>query len=342
MKIFFSTVVRGAPVNNAGELLRLNWEEKKIEARHPIFPENPAIDDPNPRGNSRGGRGVAILPDGRVLVASYHSLYLFSPDLKAREQISHPLFAGLHEVFLTERGTVWIASTAIDAALEIDYRTGKLLSQFWPREMPGIQKALGVEPLAIDKSTDNRLRFLDEQYIRHSSHLHLNAVVEWHGDVYALFHSFGAIANLSRDQIVIYNDTLKSAHNLYFREDGVVIVNNTRRRTVQFYDLAQGRLIREIVLTTFPQVQRLVTPAQKTLYLLKGIWRRLGARKLSNPWPYFIRGMAPVDGHLLIGLSPATVLKLDVATGELVDLFTYSHNLAYCVHGIAVQNGSQS
>ena len=146
MDVYFTTIVRGADVESGGEIVRLDWDSKKVVARKPIYPENPSFHDPNPRGNSRGGRGVTMLPDGRIAVASYHSIYLYSPDLSSRDQVSHGLFAGIHDLWLTSRDTLWVASTTLDAALELDYRTGKILSQFWPREMKNIQQDLGGIP----------------------------------------------------------------------------------------------------------------------------------------------------------------------------------------------------
>src|SRR5437588_12112502 len=50
MRVFLSTVVRGAPMEKAGELISLDWEKKKVLKRLPIFPSNPSLDDPNARG----------------------------------------------------------------------------------------------------------------------------------------------------------------------------------------------------------------------------------------------------------------------------------------------------
>lgn len=339
MEIYFTTIVRGASIEKGGELAWLDWESKKVKNRVPIFPENPAFVDPNPRGNSRGGRGVALLPDGRVIAASYHSLYLYRPDLEQREQVSNNLLAGLHDVVLTTRNTVWAASTSLDAALELDWRTGEILSAFWPREMPSVQQALGVKPLAIDKRSDNRTRFLEEKYIRNADHLHLNIAMEWRGEVYALLHSYGAVVNLSAEEVVFRDPALKGAHNLWIQDDGTAVINNTYKRSVQFYRLEDGRLIREIVLTDFPEVKRLVTPVQKMLYVLRGAWNRAGGKHVSNPLPFFVRGMDLWGERLFVGLSPSAILEIDLVSGTLVDHYVYSHDLASCIHGIAVRRG---
>jgi hypothetical protein len=336
MDIYFSIIVRGAPVARGGEIVRLDWPTKKILARRPILPENPFVDDPNPRGNSRGGRGVAILPDGRVAVASYHSIYIFSSDLSSREQLTNGLFAGLHELRLTPRGTLWAASTTLDAALEVDYNTGTILRQFWPREMKPVQQEFGVTPLALDKGADNRARFLAEKHIRDPHHSHLNIVIEWGGEVYGLLHTFGAVVNLSQERVVFRDPGLKGAHNLILREDGVAIINNTYRHAVQFYEMKTGRLVREIMLTDFPEVKRLVRPLEKARYLLRGLGNRLGMKYISNPLPFFVRGLWLDKDDLYVGLSPSSILQLDVSSGKLTDWYSYSHNLASTVHGLCV------
>lgn len=337
MKLYFTTIVRGAPVQEAGELVCLDWNTKKIQSRVPIFPENPVIHDPNPRGNTRGGRGIVILPDGDLLVASYHSLYVFSRELAKKLQFSHGLLAGLHEVTLSQRSTVWVASTSIDAALEFEYPSFNLVSQIWPREMPGIQQTLNVEPLSIDKDADNRARFLEERYAKHPHHLHLNIVREWDGHVYALFHSFGVIADLSLDKIIVRDPALKGAHNLSFFDDGIAAVNNTYRRAIQFYDLRAGKLVREINVVAYPEVRHLVSPFQEFMYWARGAWNRIGIKRVSNPLPFFLRGMDTDGKYLFIGTSPAAILQIEISSGKLVDLFSYSHDLAYCIHGLATE-----
>ena len=337
MEIYFSTIVRGASIKKGGELIWLDWESKKIKNRVPIFPENPSIVDPNPRGNSRGGRGVAVLADGRVAAASYHSLYIFSPDLKEKTQITNHQLAGIHEMVQTKRGTLLVASTALDAVLELDPRTGSAVAQYWPREMSGIQSALGVTPLEIDKQIDNRLLYLEENHIRHPSHVHLNIATEWNGDVYALFHAFGAVANLSQDRIMFQEPALKGAHNLIIRDDGTAIINNTYQQSLQMYDLKKGKIVKDIHMTDFTAVKKLVTPIQKARYPLRGAMNRIGLKYVSNPLPYFVRGLDVVDGQAYVGLSPSTILQIDLASGNLVDWFTYSHDLASCVHGVAVK-----
>ncbi len=105
MEVYFSTVVRPAASGQGGELVRLDWQTKEIKAALPIAATNPDLKDPNPRGNTRGGRGIAVIDD-EVWVASYHTLRVFDRDLRRRRDLTHPLMVGLHETFPTDRGSM--------------------------------------------------------------------------------------------------------------------------------------------------------------------------------------------------------------------------------------------
>jgi hypothetical protein len=53
--------------------------------------------DPNPCGNSRGGRGITIL-DHNVYVTGYCTIRIFDHNLDNLGQSDHSLLAGLHEI----------------------------------------------------------------------------------------------------------------------------------------------------------------------------------------------------------------------------------------------------
>src|ERR1051325_6947797 len=134
MRVFVSTVVRGTPTETGGgELLSLDWKTKRVLKRVPIAPTNPPIDDPNPRGGGRGGRGIVLLPD-ELFVASYHSLLGYDFDLNPTRRIDNHQFAGLHELKLVEDG-IWACSTQLGCVIKVDF-SGKLLDSWWAHEDP--------------------------------------------------------------------------------------------------------------------------------------------------------------------------------------------------------------
>lgn len=334
VKVYFSTVIRAAPIEQGGGVFLLDWQDKTIEAQKSIHPTSPEIQDPNPRGNTRGGRGIE-LRDDVVVVASYHTLKVYDRQLHHRSDVSHPLMAGLHEIRAGDRGQIAASSTAVDAVLVIDLATRRAVKQYWPQEMPGFQRQLDLVPLGIDKQADNRTRFLERRHTQSPSHLHLNAVATWRGEVYALFNTFGVIANLDQDEIVIQDDALRHGHNLLVEEDGTAIANDTFGRAMRVYDLQTRTLERTIRLMRFGLVRRLVLKHQLN-YLARGVLKRFFFRELSAPRPVFVRGLDKLGDLVFVGISPASILCIDWRSGELVGYYRYSADVAVCVHGLRV------
>ena len=57
MDVWFGTVIRAAPVQRGGSLVKLDWDRKRVVREVPIVPSEPSLDhDPNERGNVRGCR----------------------------------------------------------------------------------------------------------------------------------------------------------------------------------------------------------------------------------------------------------------------------------------------
>ena len=196
MQLYFTTVRRQAPLASGGSLLRLDWDAKQVTGSVPIVPRAPEVVDPNPRGSTRGGRGIARV--GPHLVAgSYHTLLRFTPDLELVDGVSHGLLAGIHEVDVApDVDALWVAATNLDAALLVRLGTGELLDQRWPRELPGLQAELGLQPLPMDKATDLRGAFLSDDALHEPGRVHLNAVRLHEGRLLGLLNKRGAIVDL--------------------------------------------------------------------------------------------------------------------------------------------------
>ncbi len=334
MDVYFGTIVRAAPVNAGGKLYRLDWKRKSIAREVPIVPVDPSLDhDPNARGNVRGCRGIRVVND-EVIAADYHTLNIFDRELNLKRKISHQLMAGLHEIDVSD-GAVWVSSTTLDAVIKYRLSDGRKEAEFWPREMPVFQKALGVRPLPIDKSLDNRDTFLDNQSFRGPSHLHLNAVCEFRGELYALFHSSCVVANLNRGCIVIKDENLKHAHNLIMEEPGVVYINDTHRAVIRQYDLVSGEQIRAIAIKAMPGINALVFRSALRALREMGVSFFSSHRKATAK-PLYLRGLAMHENYIFAGFSPATIACIDKITGELVDIYFHNTDARVCIHGLAV------
>jgi len=334
LHVYFGTVVRTAPVRDGGELIKLDWATKHIERKVPIVPDNPSVEhDPNPRGNTRGCRGVQIRGD-QVLAANYHSIEVFDRNLERQRTLSDGLMVGLHETSL-DGNKLWVTSTAIDAAVAYDVDDGSRCDGYFPRDSEAFRSALELEPQTLDREGDHRLRFLDSVHTQHGSHLHLNAVAQWQGRHYALCHAKGAVVDLTSEQVIIRDPSFIKAHNLVIREDGLAFVNDTYRSTLKILDLKKKRIIRSLPIRKFGSVQWILA---KTIgRTLVKVGASLGRRSGSHiARPLFLRGLA-VDGDLAwLGFSPATVLCVNWVTGKTVDFYQYSGDVRVCVHGLAL------
>lgn len=332
MFVYFGTVVRAAPVKEGGSLFKLDWDRKEIIGEVPNVPIEPTLyHDPNARGNVRGCRGIRVVND-EVIAADYHTLNVFDLDLNPRRRLTHGLMVGLHETFISN-DSIWVASTAIDAALKYRIEDGTLEDAYWPRDMPEFQQSLNLEPLAIDKNIDNRSNFLEQKTYRGSSHLHLNAICEFNGDMYALLHSKSMVVNLTRGTIVIQDDNLKHAHNLIIEEPGVVWINDTYRTVVRQYDLASGKELRAINVRKMRGINTLLLKSASLAIKEMGV-SFFGSKRKATARPLFLRGLAINDDYIFAGFSPATIVCIDKHSGKLVDYFFHSNDMRVCIHGL--------
>ena len=337
-KIFFGKIGRHAPFRGGGDLVRMDWVRKEVEAKIPIFPQDPSLEGlPNPRRTGQGCRGIEFYTD-KILAAHYHTIHVFDHQLRHQMDIKHNLLSDIHEISGNGDGPLYVSSTNIDAVLEFDLENGTIKNEYWPREMLEFQKALKITSLDLEKDDDHRVRFLGGNPSHDPSHLHLNATVCWRDEVYALFNAFGVVANLSRRKIVLQDSSLKGAHNLIITDEGIAIINDTRGGAVRFYDIESPKLVKLIRLTDFAWVNSLKRSAQLRAlfnYPRKAV-RKLFHTFVSIAHPLFLRGLDIAGDLIFVGMSPATIVCINWRKGEFIDGFRYSKNIRHCVHGLKV------
>jgi hypothetical protein len=341
MMVYFATVRRMAPVNHSGELVQLDWTRRRIVSQTPLVPVNPTVeDDPNPRGGTRGGRGVLVNGD-KVFAATYHSMHVFTRDLRPVAQITHPLFSNLHEL-AWDGDSIWVTSTGVDAAFKID-QSGAVQASWWAREDPSTASHFRLQPLEIDKSEDNRLKFMGRDGSESSpSHVHLNAAAVHRGRPLMLLNRFGSLVQLGPTRVLIEDPSIKGCHNVVVTGTGHLLINDSHHMGVCVFD-ERGARVRRIELAQYAPVQRLLrltTVARVQNWLRShGRPQRLFRRLLGRPVtvkPIYVRGLCETPrGTILVGISPASILEIDWESGRLVDSFTYSTDLKVCVHGLA-------
>jgi hypothetical protein len=327
MRVFLSTVVRGAPAELGGELIAVDWNSRQILKRLPVFPSHPEVADPNSRGNARGGRGIALLPE-ELFVANYHSLVGFDFNLQPTRTLSSFQFGGLHELKVVPEG-IWVSATSLGAVHLMDLQ-GKLLKSWWAHEDPLVREKFDPTEFVVDKTRDNRLA-----YLKSLSKVHLNNVEVFDGRVYVTLNNHGAVLRLFPTEIVAHDPALKGCHNGLVTPRGELLVNDSHHHTVVVFDLQEGHVLRKINLLDFPEVARInaAPAAYRHISLRVRLMNWLKRKRVARP--LFTRGMCLLDdSRVLIGISPATVLEVDFRSGRLLDYFQLSHYVNECIHGL--------
>jgi hypothetical protein len=318
--VYFDTVRRKRPVEEGGELVKLDWSAKKIIKTVPLFPSDPDIEsDPNPRGNSRGGKGIIISGD-EIFAGTYHSILVFDPDLNLKRRITSNLFVNIHELCFAGK-YIWVSSTTIDCAVKVT-RDGKTVKTWWPREEPALQQKFGLTPMDIDKSADNRLRYIDAELSTKQSHTHLNSVITWGDHTYVLLNKMGALIQIEPAlKVVLEDPLLKGAHSPAITGDGSrFILCSSFNHALLIYDRMRGNMIKKIELLDFKEIKHL--------------------QQQSPDQPFnksiFVRGLELVDnGRVLAGIAPAGILEIDTEKNRLLDFYQYSSEVGDAVHGLA-------
>jgi hypothetical protein len=328
MRVFVSTVLRGAPIERGGELLALDWEKKQILHRTFVAPPPPTVADTNTRGGFRGGRGIVVLPD-ELLVATYHTLLGFTWDLRPTRQITHNNFSGLHELKRVDDG-IWVTSTPLGAVIKVGF-DGQTLAEWWAHDDPVIQKEFHAPVLSLDKKADNRLAVVEDAT---KSKLHLNNVECHKGRVYVSLNNHGAVVRLFPTEVIAHRPEFKGCHNGVVTDHDELLLNDSHHHTVIVFDLPTGAIKRTINLADFAEVQKLLAATRyKNVPWHIRLRNFLIRKRMSRP--LFTRGMCLLDDRrVLIGVSPASVLEIDFHAGRLLSLFQLSDAVNDCVHGL--------
>lgn len=320
MIIYFNTVKRKRPVKEGGELIKLDWSKKKVLKTIPIYPFDPDIEnDPNPRGNSRGGKGI-LIRENELFTATYHSILVFDLDLNLKWKISNNLFVNIHEMCMTGNN-IWISSTAIDCALLVT-TNGETIKSWWPREERLLQEKYGLFPMEIDKTIDNRLLHVYAELSTKANHTHLNSVIKSGHNTYALLNKLGIIVQIEPEVKVILEDpAIREAHSPVISKTGdQLLLCSSAQKSIVIYDLENGKSVKQINLLGFPEIMNL--------------YQAYPDQPFNQS--IFVRGLKIIDdGRILTGISPAAILEIDIQHNRLLDFFQFSTEVGDAVHGLA-------
>ena len=65
-------------------------------------------------------------------------------------------------------------------------------------------------------------------------------------------------------------------------------------------------------------------------------WGFFNKKTRAAARPLFLRGLAMHDNLIFAGFSPATIVCVDKASGEVLDYYFHSTDVRVCVHGLTV------
>ena len=116
-----TSVVRYAvPTEISGCLRVLDLERGRLSFVTPSPESTFRGRDPNPRGGTRGTRGVSVHQD-RLVVANAERLFVFDTSWSLVAELSDRLMVDVHDVLAEERG-VWVTATGIDLLLRVSWK----------------------------------------------------------------------------------------------------------------------------------------------------------------------------------------------------------------------------
>jgi hypothetical protein len=129
--------------------------------------------DPNPRGGTRGTRGVSA-HGGRLAVVNTERLFVFDTAWRLVSDFTNPLMSDVHDVLAEERG-VWVAATGCDTLILIGW-DGEIVEAITFRDDQVLLRELGF-PERYVRPLDEGLDYRDPHLAAgHYNALHVNSL----------------------------------------------------------------------------------------------------------------------------------------------------------------------
>jgi hypothetical protein len=173
-RVAITSVVRYAMETEiSGSLRVLDLDKGRLSFVSPSPESTFRQADPNPRGGTRGTRGVSVHGD-RLVVANSERLFVFDKAWRLVAELTNECMADVHDVLAEERG-VWVAATGIDQLLLVGW-DGTLRYAWTFRKDSRLLQELGFRKRSLPKPE----RPVDLRDPRHRSagydRLHLNSL----------------------------------------------------------------------------------------------------------------------------------------------------------------------
>jgi hypothetical protein len=313
-RVAVSSLGRGAAVDHASGYLRVfDLERGEVTFKTPVPESRWRAEDPNPRGGTRGARGVAVHGD-RFVLGTHEDITVLDTNWSLVRRFTHPILSSVHDVIADERG-ILVSCTRGDSVARFDW-DGELVDWWALGADPGLGRALNLHMVRpFDPLADYRDPRIDLEgwSIAHLNGLGIGApgilvslgrIADRRKRVRTPFRkqplpdpaSYAIVAlpaeGRLRDapaRIVLHRtDLLVDAPNHNAAEDGgLLLYNDSNRGVFVVWDLAAERELHAVPIPGDPS---------------------------------FARGLARIaPGRWLVGSQhPLAIYEIDVEAGEIV------------------------
>ena len=357
-RVVVTSIVRHAGTNERSGLLRVIDIERQRVLLQTTVPESAhRATDANPRGGTRGARGIGVHGD-RLVVANSERLFVIDPSWRVVNEITHPWTSAIHDVY-AERAGIWITCTNCDLLMKVSWE-GQILDSWSWRSDRRLVRALGFH--SVPRFRPN-VDYREPRAMRGGAYniVHMNGVSRGRQ---GLLLSFGRVlspAMLRKRRVDAYLG--RAATKLGIpprrerpREESPFVqgqgIAGSSFAIVRLGDAETASRQARIVLrqngVNVPNHNVFETPDGKLVFNDSN----RGALVLRDPGPgaveaavptpgsarSFLRGLAVLpDGTFLVGdQAPPAVHRIDLTAGRVVSSFPFEGPEHESVYGVAV------
>ena len=336
-RVAVSSLGRGAKVDHASGYLRVvDLERSAVTFKTPVPESRWRKEDPNPRGGTRGARGIAVHGD-RFVVGTHEDITVLDSRWSLVRRFTHPILSSVHDVLADDRG-ILVSCTRGDSVARFDWE-GELVDWWALGADRALAKALNLHMVRpFDPSADYRDPRID---LQGWSTTHLNGLGRGGAGIlvslgrvsdrrkivrgpfrkqprpdpasYAIvaLPPDGQLRDAAATIVLHRTDLPVEAPNHNPAQDGdLVLYNDSNRNSFVVWDLAAGREVHAVPIPGDPPF------ARGLLRLRPGRWL-VGSQKPLALYEVDIEAGEIVATHDLQGDPEETVY----AIGELPDRF---------------------
>ncbi len=271
----------------------------------------------------------------RIVTGTFSEIRFFDKSLKEISRFSHPHLCGVHGLSVYG-DRLWVSSCSNDCILCFT-KNGELIEEIFLSENPALMEFVKKPIRRVNKDYDFRRTMIpiEEQIF------HVNYVQETEAGVFLSLHKQGVLWNISEDKPVVHSKGREIhdaclANNLYFINDTgncelKVFNKNTDLLSVVKVDILDHLSADEQKSIRVPFTQKISNRLHKLPFLNKLI----AERSCRLNW---LRGLCVLDdSHVLLGISPASILRVNIKTRQVEKCFMLNNNLCSSVFSIIAE-----